>query len=1002
MKNYLRIAIVMSFISVAMVLSPVSVMALSKNHELNLSITDHGNICRGLVVDEKGNPIIGATVQVKGTTNGVLTDLDGKFQIMHVDKGSTISIKYMGYKSQEVVWNGQPIKIILKEDSKMLNEVVVVGYGAVRKADLAGSISVMNSKTLSQAPVNQLSDAFQGKVSGVQIQNSGIPGGNVLVRVRGANSVNLSNEPLVVVDGVVREDGMNGINPSDIKSIQVLKDASSTAIYGSRGSNGVILITTKVGKSGHRIVSFESQIGVSMLASRYDLLSPYGFAEAQNKLTPGKYDAATLKDLKDGKRGQDWQDVVFRKAITQNYNFTISNGNDNIQYYISGRYIDQQGILKYTGVKKYIGRVNVTSDITKNLHITTDVELHHFIKNGGHNLDAFKENVIMIAVNGDPTMEMYANKELGIFNQDSQGKNALASLALKKTEEVTNGLIANFVLRYDLMKGLSFTSTNGLDYVDLKNYGFKSKKISPVSKFASMSNDYNQHTMLQSSNNLTYMGDFDKHHLTITGVWEATASKWINIGISGNQLYNENVGWWNIALANQQNSKNGYTRSTLLSAVGRFIYSYDNRYSFTATFRADGSSKFQNKKWGVFPSVALAWDLSRENFMKNVTWINNLKIRSSYGIIGNQGISPYSTLGLLGADYTNYGLSSGLFYGFWPSAPSTPDLTWEKTHQFDIGLDCSIFNNSFGFSVDYFSKKTVDCLMSEPIPYYDGGGFYFKNVGQINNNGIDFSITANLFQKSPVRWSSTFNGTYLHNEVVNLGTNKRLFGRTPADKMADQSNITIVGEPIGSFYGYVWLGIDPKNGKNIYEDLNNDGKIDGNDRKVIGKSQPSFTIGWNNTLSYKNWDLNLFITGAFGVQRLNLVEYAVSSSLSDFPNINSVDGFNNNFDINPAHAKYASIKNGGTNYANSTQWLENANYIRLSNLSLVYTLPNKIYGVGVKFTLSGQNLLTITPYKGYDPTAAALSRANVDQTSGVDVGGYPTPRSVFIGMKLNF
>lgn len=995
--NYGKVFIALGLMLPSPFISQMNVNAMNYDVLQSTSFKVTGN-----VKDANGESVIGASVLVKGTTNGTITDFDGNFTL-DVEPNSTLVISYIGFSAQEITVskNNMNLQIVLKEDSELIDEVVVIGYGTVRKADLAGSVAVMDNKSFKDQPITQISDALQGRVSGVQVENSGVPGGEVKIRVRGSNSVNLSNEPLYVVDGIVRESGMNGINPDDIKSIQVLKDASSTAIYGSRGANGVVLVTTKTGVSGQRIISFDAQFGVSDIYKHYDLLSPYEYANAYNFWYPGNgYSQEELDALKSGEKGINWQDEMFRSGLTQNYKLAISNGNDKTQYYVSANYVNQTGVLKYSDYEQYAARANVTSSVTEWLDVISDVQFNHSIRNGNSYI-ANKTNPIYNSLNYDPTMDMFTEDGKYATGRNTTGSNPLGAIAENTNESRVYSATGNLSLKFNIVKGLTFTTTNAFDFVSQKNYSFSSTKASPTA-ISSMSNSDAQRFALQSTNNLTYMNKFGKHALTATAVWEASSTEYRNMNIGGNNLSSESVGWWNVNLAQTKNLGNSYAKESLLSGVARVIYNYDDRYTFTGTFRADGSSKFSKNKWGYFPSMAVAWDLSNESFMEDFKAVQNIKIRASYGVIGNQGISSYSTLGLLGQSYTNYGSGSELFYGYWPTTLPSPDLSWEKTKQLDLGLEFSLLNNRLSFSFDYFDKRTTDCLMNEPLPLYNGGGTFLKNVGRIDNNGIDISVTARIIQNKDWNWTSTLTGTYLKNEVKDLGSNPYIYGKTPADKMADEATIIKPGYSIGSFYGYIWEGID-KDGKNVYKDLDNNGTIDSNDRTVIGKSTPDFTFGWNNQISWKNWELSFFLTGSFGLNKLNLVRYAMCTPISDASFINLKEAYEYNFDVNPENAKFASLKDGGTNYANSTQWLEDASFVRLSNLNISYNIPKSwTKFADIRLFASCQNLFTITKYKGMDPSASAFSDGNVDVTNGIDIGGYPTPRTFTFGIKMNF
>lgn len=956
----------------------------------------------GTIVDASGEPIVGANVLEKGTSNGTITDLDGKFNLT-VNPGATLKVSYIGYLTKEVPVNNQKIiRIALVEDSQSLDEVVVVGYGAVRKADLAGSVAIMDSKSFKDQPITQISDAIQGRVSGVQVENSSVPGGSVKIRIRGAGSINRSNDPLYVIDGIVRESGLTGINPDDIQSMQVLKDASSTAIYGSRGSNGVVLITTKTGKVNQREITFDAQVGVSSAYKKYDILSPYEYATALREIKfPNAFTEQEMNAYKNGTAGIDWQDEIFRTGVTQNYKIAISNGNKDVQYYLSANYMGQDGIIDQTSNKRYQVRANITSDVTKWLHVTADVNASHNVQKG-NDFTMGKTNPIWIGLNYSPTMTM--TDENGNYTWDpynSIAANPVGKLKLEGSETLNDVVNGRLDLRFTILPGLTFTTTNGIDYNDAKNYTFSTKKVETSN---GMTNQDTYRMMLQSSNNLTYTGKWNDHSLTVTGVYEATSTEGRGMSLTGKQLLTESVGWWDVNMATTHLQSNSYYKWGLMSGVGRVMYNYADRYMLTATFRADGSSKFQNEKWGYFPSVAVAWNLGNEAFMQQQHLFQDAKIRASFGLVGNQAIDPYETLGLL--QRISYGFGDTNYYtGYWQQNLATPDLTWEKTRQLDLGVDFSMLNHCLTVSLDYFYKKTVDGLLQKTIPYYEGGGSYWVNAGEISNKGLDFSITGHVIQHRDFNWTTTVTGTYLKNEVVSLAGADFIMGAPAAHGMVEEVTIVKPGEPIGSFYGYVWEGLDEK-GNNIYADLNQSGGLDAGDRTVIGKSTPDFTLGWNNTLSWKNWDLNLFFTGSFGAQKLNLTRFTMASMVGDSRFVTLRDAYIKGFDKVGAGAEYASLTSTGNTFQPaSTQWLENADYFRLDNISLSYNLTKSVTKFAdLRLTVSCQNLFTITGYKGYDPSSSAFAGngQSVDINSGVDIGAYPTPRTWTFGIRMNF
>lgn len=959
----------------------------------------------GVVMGSDGEPLMGVNVVEKGTTNGTITDLDGKYTL-NVGANAVLQFSYIGYVSSDIAVNGQrTVNVTMKEDSQNLDEVVVVGYGTVRKADLAGSVSVLDNKAFKDQPIKQVSDALQGRVSGVQVQSSGVPGGTVKIRVRGSGSINRSNDPLYVIDGIVRESGLTGLNPDDIQSMQILKDASSTAIYGSRGANGVVLITTKTGKANTRQITFDAQITAGTVAKRYDTLNAYEFATLYNTYRANTFSSDQLSAFQRG-GGTNWQDEIFQTGITQDYKVTFSGGSDKTQYIVSGNYVGQEGVVIENDNKRYQARANVTSQITDWLHMTADVNASHNVRHSG-DFSAAKSNIVTQAMNYSPVTSIF-NEDGMTYARDKYSSltnfNPVGRLKEEMGETMQDIINAHVDLRFNILPGLTFTTSNGIDYSDAKGYSFGTKKVGSQS---SMGNSDAYRMTLQTTNNLTYTGKWDKHALTATAVYEATQSEYRYMGLNGRDLLTESVGWWNVNMASSRTTDNSYSKWGLVSGVARVMYNYDDRYMLTGTFRADGSSKFFNDKWGYFPSVAAAWTITNEEFMKDQNVVQDMKIRASYGLIGSQAIEPYETLGLMSKAMYAFGENSQ-YTGYWVGQTvATPDLTWETTHQLDLGLDFSILNHRVNISLDYFDKRTKDGLLKQNIPNYDGGGSYWVNAAEISNRGLDFSINAILVDNKDFTWSSTFTGTYLKNEVKNLGGLEFVAGSSPAAGMIPTDGVTRVevGQPIGAFYGYKWIGLDAT-GHDAFEDVNKDGKIDSNDRTFIGKANPDFTLGWNNTLSWKNWDLNMFFTGSFGADRLNLVRFTGTALTGDFAFVTLKEYINDNFDVKGQSARYPSVNVTGNDYqsaSTSTKFLESANYFRLDNLSLSYNLPKSVAKFAdMRFTLSCQNVFTITKYKGMDPAGISFMNSGVDVNDGIDLGAYPLTRSYTVGVRLNF
>ena len=956
----------------------------------------------GRVVDAQGEPLIGVSVVEKGNrSNGAVTDVNGNFTI-NISPNSSIVVSYVGYSNQEISVGGKKnIAVTLKEDAEMLNDVVVIGYGTVKKADLAGSVSVMDSKSFKDQPVARVEDALNGRMSGVQVMSSGVPGGSMKIRVRGTSSVHKSNDPLYVVDGIVRQTGLEGINPEDIQSIQVLKDASSTAIYGSRGANGVVMVQTKTGKAGALQVTFDANVGFS---NAYHVPEAMGTKEYAKALVDYKgADASALAGYLDGSNpGIDWMDQLLHTGVTQNYKLAISKGNESTQTYFSANYMDQTGVIKDTKSKRYAVKFNIHNKLFKWLELTADANLSRTENSGAAGFAQNQSNPIWVGLNYSPTMDMYT--EQGNYNKDTYNNiqaNPYGLIHENQSDRNRTMVTGHVDLKFNILPGLTFTTTNGVDYNDYKWYTLTSKKIYGTTN---MTNNNAEVMALQSTNNLTYTGKWGEHNLVATGVWEATSNETRSMGITGNNLGQESLGYWNVKNAASREASNGYSKWTMLSGVARVMYNYADRYMITGTLRADGSSRFTNKKWGWFPSIAGAWTVSNEKFWEPVAnVVDYFKIRASYGIIGNQDITPFSTLASLSSTSFNYGTNTN-YTGYWAGGIATPDLTWEKVHQFDLGFDLGFLHNRLSLGVDLFWKNTTDALLKQNTTSYLGNVSYWTNAGEVSNKGVDVSLTAQILQSKNLQWTSTVNLSYIKNEVTKLtAQDPRLYGTSPSPGTVDPCTIITEGEAIGTFYGFKWAGLQQNaNGEWIDTYYTKDGSITATpnaatDRFVLGKSNPSVTLGWNNSINYKNWEFNMFCNAAFGAKRLNLVRYAMNSSVGASMFVTDKDYFSNIGKTMP------TLNAENKTYGNSDKWLENANYFRCENISVAYTFPRSMTKFAdIRLSLSAQNLFTITNYKGMDPAGASFSENSVDLDNGIDMGAYPNPRTFTVGVRLNF
>lgn len=954
---------------------------------------DTGKTIKGVINDEQGETIIGASVIIKGEDTGTTSDMDGRFTL-EAPEGAILVISYIGYHTQEVkVRKRSLLRVVLKEDNQLLDEVVVVGYGTVKKSDLTGAVSGVSNRQYKNQPVQRVENILQGRTPGVEVTaTSGMPGASMKVRVRGTTSINKSSDPLYVIDGIISSSGLDGINPSDIQSMEILKDASSTAIYGSRGSNGVILITTKQGSEGKAQVTFDASIGLSTVRKQYDLLNAYEYATALNDIRGSStISAEDLEAYKNGTKGINWTDLLTRTGITQDYRLAISGGNEKVKYLISGNVLDQEAITIMSDYKRYGIRANIDSEVKPWLTISAKLNASSLHKHneGGANW--------LHVTNFSPTMEL-KDPETGVYNTDPYnmiGSSPYGEMIVNNSDSYSYNLNANLTLLFKIMKGLTLSVQGGYDYDNSPSYSFRSKLDSPGA-INSASNTNALHNYWQNTNNLTWQKQFGDHSFTAMGVWEISRSWDSQLKGTGSNLNNESVGYWNLGNAAIRDASNSYTEFSLASGIVRANYDYKKRYFITAALRADGSSKFQgDNKWGYFPSAAVAWDIAQESFMSNQHVLDQLKLRASFGVTGNQDIAAYSTLGMLSGASYGWGTSTSST-GYWGYQFATPGITWEKTYQYDLGLDMSI--GGFNITVDWFKKQTKDLLFQKQVPKYNGGGTYWVNQGKLNNTGVELSLTT-FPVKGAVTWETSLNASYVKNEVADLAGDDFVLTANYSD-LGGPLQIMKPGYPMGSFYVYQWKGFDDK-GANLYQKA--DGSLTTNptsdDLVVKGQASPKWTVGWNNTVTWKNWTLNVFFNAATGYDRLNISRFMAASMTGVSRFITLRDAYFKGWDhvANKADALYPSLTNtDNKSYANSDFWLEDASFIKLKNISLSYRIPRRVLKfASVQLSVSAQDLFTITRYKGMDPEVYT-------SYDGLDYGAYPIPRTITFGAKIRF
>lgn len=985
----------------------------------------------GVITDSDGIPLAGANVVEKGTTNGVTADFDGNFSIEVANESATLVISYIGYSTKEVPLNGQAsVNIVLEESAAGLDEVVVVGYGVQKKSDITGAVSNISEEKLQSRPTANFSDALQGRSSGVQIRQSGGDlDGKFQIAIRGVGSVTGSNDPLIVVDGVpLVSASFSTINPKDIASIDILKDASATAIYGARAANGVVIITTKKGTVGKPQLTYSSDVSIEHISERYDVMSTEQqrllFVEAfkNSNRSTAVYDDPNNPIWQ---VDNDWQDLGTRAGIRQIHNLNYSGGTENTQYSASASYQNRTGILLNTDIKTYSLRTNLSSQVNDWLKISTNITGSYQPQNYSDGDDWGSTGYRGFVYQHSYTPAYDENGELANIDTASApyfgaNTNPLVPLLLPTKELNTTRLLGNFQTNIRLMDGLFFNTNLGGDLVRVEGYTYN-----PIYSIGRMINTQGSVTVSNNSDTnwvadatLDYTKEFNKHDLKLL------------VGVSAQQFLLRRTSAFGTGtidnslnqLSNQTsfNSTGSNVKGGLASSFARLNYGFDDRYLLTATVRRDGSSRFgPDKRYGVFPSASLAWRVSQENFLKNSTTLNDLKFRVSYGLTGNQNIGNFEFI--TRAASTPYIFGNTVVVGNSASNIGNPSLQWEANKQLDIGVDFALFKSRISGTIDYYDKKSEDLLIQNPIPLTAGvPNPPIVNIGSVRNSGIEFAIfTRNLTGK--FKWSTDFNISYNENEVLDIGSNSageplEIPGQNiPLSNVP--TNLTVAGRPVGAFNMYIFEGMwqlgeeaeaatwfnavpgDPK-----YRDLNNNGLLDAGDRAFVGNPHPKFIGGMDNTFSYKNLSLSVFMNFATGNKLYNTARNLFSRGVPFVQNFAEAADF---WTPDNPNATSPRPSQGGTTTTlatlASTRFLEDASFLRVKNVALTYDLPGKIFETSfissAQFTLSATNLLTFTKYTGLDPEAS--SRESL-LSAGIDYTPYPNTKQYNLGVKIGF
>ncbi len=1055
----------------------------------------------GTVKDTKGEPIIGATVMVKGTATGTITDFDGNFSLDATD-GANLEISYVGYQSQQIkAISGKLLAVTLKEDTEILDEVVVVGYGTQRKRDVTTSIASVRASDLKGQPVSSMAEAMAGKMPGVQItQGTGAPGSSLQIKVRGTGTITAGTSPLYVVDGVpLAKDQLNTFNMNDVESIEVLKDASSAAIYGSRGSNGVVLITTKKGTSGKTTVTYGGYYAWQSVSKKIDMLDAYEYAElaydARNNTYVDKMESINRKRIAAGNSplpfsisdnnalrlknsgndyntivpmelipylngtpgltNTDWQDEIYRTAGMQNHTVSASGGSDKIKYYVSLDYLNQDGIIINSDFKRYGARLNL--DVSEGIFkfgITLNPSLT--IENKVNSDGAYNSNgggVVASALHSSPIFPVYNDDGSFCFAQNSwsadtetimddgsikrgnsqtQVWNPVALAMLQKDEKKASRIFGNIYGEVAFLSSLKYRANFGVDLYNDSEDTFRPSTI-PLSNTKGNPESIPEATSQTSriynwvfEQTLSYNKNFGGHSVSVLGGWTMQYQRDESNYAFANGFIINSIPTLNAGTVTRGNSN--ASEWSLLSALARIQYNYLGKYMITGALRADGASRFgKNNRWGYFPSVSLGWRISEEKFMNSLEFIDDLKLRASYGLTGNFNIPNYGAQGELAYySYVLGGSSPDAIKGAAPKSMPNPDLKWEKTAQVNVGFDATLFKNRLTLGLDLYNSNTYDLLLNVPVPMTTGYTTRLENIGKVNNKGIEFNISTN-HQMGDVTWSAYFNISKNINEVKALGPGNADI--ISSGSVGNAYFITRVGEPIGSYYLPVVEGVyknqaevdaslhyvdspsnyglaDTKPGDFKFKDVNGDGILDisDTDRAIVGNYMPDFAYGFGANIAWKGIDLGVIFQGVYGNEILNLSRryfYNHEGNMNNYKG--ALDRWKSEDNPGSGMNVRANRVSKGQNGTTSTWHVEDGSYLRIKNISLGYTFPmslvNKVCLQAARIYCSIQNPFTFTRYEGYNPE---VSNRNSVTTNGEDYGVYPLARTISLGVNLTF
>jgi TonB-dependent starch-binding outer membrane protein SusC len=967
---------------------------------------------KGQVKDETGSTIPGLNVVVKGTNTGTSTDALGGYSIK-VSPTGTLVFSSLGFTTREIAVQGKTtLDVVMQRSVEKLDEVVVVGYGTQQKKDLTGAVSVVSGKEMENRPNTQFGYVIEGKTAGVQvIRSSGQPQAGFTIRVRGTSSITSGSDPLYIIDGV-QTYNTNEINPADIESLTVLKDASAAAIYGSSGSNGVVLITTKHGKNQKTAVDFNASLMFSKAWKKIPVLNSAQFLDYTAELglpsvDPTIYDANT-----------NWQDEMFRNAITQNYQLSVSGGNEATTYYLSGSYINQEGIILNNSVKRGTFRVNLDHKVSKFFKVGTNLSYDNWTDVSVPEND--RNGIITRLLTGAPIIGIWDKEypnQYAVNPYIPDLENPYSTVYQPDQEYIHNRFHGNVYGEFNLLSKLKFKSLFGYEHSN----GIWNSFQNPVQTSYGRSMDGlayetdDEYNYWVTENTLNYTEKIKNHEFTILGGFVASREGANSVSIGSHGFGGSTAITTVTAGTVQDVPQVDIYQKSHAAFIARLNYGFKDKYLLTSNFRADGSGQFSKaNRWGYFPSFSAGWRISSEKFFSEVKAVNNLKIRAGWGIVGNDNANPYAWYGLVNP--SAYVIGGAAVNAYVPSSLENSDLRWEKTSQFDVGLDMGFLEDRITLTADYYAKKTTDLLLYVPIPGSVGipDNTALQNAGSLQNRGVEFQISSVNIIKKKFQWNTDFNINFNKNKVLDIvGTTIHSGAINPA---GTTYNLTIVeeGKPLGSFYGYISDGVDPATGMIVYRDISGpdgtpDGVIDDLDKTIIGDANPDFIYGLTNTFTYGDFMLDIFIQGVQGNDIFDATRIlSESMRLGMNQSATVLDRWQQPGDVTDMPK---AIKDDVTNSEISSRYIENGSYLRFKTVTLGYNLPKKVTSKlrMTKFMiyLTCENLLTFTKYSGFDPEVSAFNAGYQDNTSkntsmGVDYGTYPQSRDFIVGLNISF